>query len=217
MCEKENCIRGKNNDHTCSDDELDDIADEEAYMEFIATGTSEKLKDTNDNWNSIHVQLRKGLEKAGTLDRYRIPHLSLWTDLIIEGKVTGINEEPDWNKYVDIVKVQPVPKRFSGIEKVKGTNDLLATIMLQERHKEHLQREKDESRREMEEKPRNEERKIDKLHQQMMQSMLMSVLSCNTHSPTLAQTDSGIANILCLSTGTNWTKLQPCNLPSTKI
>ena len=54
--------RGQKNDHTCSDDELDDIADEEAYMEFLATGTNEKLKDTNDNWNSIHVQLRKSLE-----------------------------------------------------------------------------------------------------------------------------------------------------------
>ena len=198
--------RGQSNDHVCSDDELDDIADEEAYMEFLATGTNEKLKDTNDNWNSVHVQLRKSLERAGTLDRYGIPHLSLWTDLIVEGRVSGVNEEPDWNKHLDIVKVQPVPKRLSGIEKVKGTNDLLATIMLQQElrreeewHKEQLQREKDESRREMEKKARSEERKIDKQHQQMMQSMLMSVLSCNTCSPTLAQTGSD--NILCSSTG----------------
>ena len=49
--------------------------------------------------------------------------------------------------FSDIVKVQPVPKQFSGIEKVKGTNDLLATIMLQQEirreeewHKEQLQR-----------------------------------------------------------------------------
>jgi hypothetical protein len=197
---------GKRNDYSYSDDEIDDIADEEAYMEFLATGSNEKLKDTNDNWNSIHVQLRKSLEKSGTLDRYGIPHLSLWTDLVIEGKVSGVNEEPDWDKYLDIVKVQPVPKRLSGIEKVKGTNDLLATIMLQQEIrreeewcKEQLQREKDESRREMGEKARNEERKVDKQHQQMMQSMFMSVLSCNTRLPALAQTDSD--NILCSPTG----------------
>ena len=104
-------------DGSDDDDDLDDIADEEAYMNFLANGTDDKLKDTNDNWNKVHVELRKSLEKAGTLDRYGIPHLSLWTDLIIEGRVSGVGEEPDWSKHLDIVKVQPVPKRLSGMEK----------------------------------------------------------------------------------------------------
>ena len=201
--------RRQSSDYTCSDDELD----EEIYMDFLATGTNEKLKDVNDNWNSIHVQLRKSLEKAGTLDRYGIPHLSLWTDLIVEGRVSGVNEEPEWNKHLDIVKVPPVPKRLSGIEKVKGTHDLLTTIMLQQEirreeewRKEQLQREKEESRRQIEEKARNEERKIDKQHQQMMQSMLMSVLSCNSRSSTLTQTDSN--SIPCSSTGPSAYPLQ---------
>ena len=36
---------GQSNDYVCSDGE------QEAYMEFLATGTNEKLKGTNDNWN----------------------------------------------------------------------------------------------------------------------------------------------------------------------
>jgi hypothetical protein len=196
-------------DGSDDDDDLDDIADEEAYMNFLANGTDDKLKDTNDNWNKVHVELRKSLEKARTLDRYGIPHLSLWTDLIIEGRVSGVGEEPDWSKHLDIVKVQPVPKRLSGMEKGKGTNDLLATIMMQQEihreeewRKEQLQREKEESRRQMEEKARIEERKSDKEHQQMMQSMFMSVLSSNIRSPTLTQTQD-VPNIFnpCSSTG----------------
>ena len=163
--------RGQSSDLTCSHDKLDDIANKEVYMDFLATGNNEKLKDTNDNWNSIHVQLRKSFKKAGTLDQYGIPHLSLWTDLIMQGRVSGVNEEPDWNKHLDVVKVRPITKWLSGIEKVKGTNDLLATIMLQQEirreeewHKEQLQREKDKSRRQTEEKARHEERKVDKQH-----------------------------------------------------
>ncbi|XP_028394592.1 uncharacterized protein LOC114518802 [Dendronephthya gigantea] len=186
----------------CSDDDLDDIADEEAYMNFLANGPEDKLKDTNDRWNKVHVELRKTLEKAGTLDRYGIPHLSLWTDLIIDGRVSGVSEEPDWSKHLDIVQVQPVPKRLSGIERAKGPSDVLAAIMMQhefhreeERRKEQLQREKEENRRQMEEKARFEERKAEREHQKMMQSMLMSVLTSNAQSPTFTRTENSVSNM----------------------
>ena len=55
------------------------------------------------------------------MDRSNYGRQGFWSD-----------EEPDWIKYLDIVKVQPVSKRFTGIEKAKGTNDLLATIILQQ-------------------------------------------------------------------------------------
>lgn len=197
----------------CSDDDLEDIADEEAYLNFLERGADDKLKDTNDKWNKVHVELRKSLEKAGTLDRFGISHLSLWTDLIIEGRVSGVDEEPDWSKHLDVVKIQPVPKRLVGVEKVKGTNDLLAALIMQqeihreeERHKEKIQWEKEENRRQLEEKTRVEERKAEREHQQMMQSMFMSVFSSNFHS--FSSTKASVSNVINPSTDSTGPSVQ---------
>ena len=109
-------------DDVNDDDDDGGIADEEAYLNFLDEGSDGKLKDANDDWNSVHVKLRKHLEKSGTLDRYGIPHLSLWTDFIMEGRVSGVGEEPEWSKHLDIVGIEPVPKHLSaGLGKQRGT------------------------------------------------------------------------------------------------
>ena len=65
----------------------------------------------NDLWNDVHVSLVRDLEKRGVMWRYNIHHLKHWTDEIVNGKSSGIGDEPDWDKCVDIVKVPPKNKR----------------------------------------------------------------------------------------------------------
>ena len=65
----------------------------------------------NELWNNTHVQLVRDLEKKGTLWRFNSKHLTLWTDEIIKGNSAGINEEPDWEKHVEVVMVPPNSKR----------------------------------------------------------------------------------------------------------
>ena len=62
-------------------------SDEAAFQKFLKGQGEGKLKSSNDSWNACHLELRKTLEQAGTLDRYGIKHLSLWTDLIRDGTV----------------------------------------------------------------------------------------------------------------------------------
>lgn len=65
----------------------------------------------NDLWNDVHVSLVRDLEKRGVMWRYNIHHLKHWTDDIVSGKSSGVGDEPDWEKCIDIVKVPPKNKR----------------------------------------------------------------------------------------------------------
>ena len=67
----------------------------------------------NDLWNDVHVSLVQDLEKKGMMWRYNINHLKHWTDMIIDGRSTGIGDEPEWEKYIDMVKVAPKNRRSS--------------------------------------------------------------------------------------------------------
>ncbi|KAJ7391174.1 hypothetical protein OS493_019305 [Desmophyllum pertusum] len=98
-----------------TDSDSDASCDEAAYEKFIEQSADKgKLKSSNSDLNTCHVELRKALEQDGTLDRYGIQHLSLWTDLIQDGKVSGAHEEPDWRKYLNVVHVELLPKRGMG-------------------------------------------------------------------------------------------------------
>lgn len=60
------------------DSDSDASEDEVAFQKFLEKGADKgKLKSQNSDWNTCHVELRKALEKSGTVDRYGIQHLSL--------------------------------------------------------------------------------------------------------------------------------------------
>jgi hypothetical protein len=65
----------------------------------------------NELWNDIHVSLVRDLEKKGIMWRYNISHLKLWTDMIYEGFLSGIGEEPMWEDHLEIVRVPPKSRR----------------------------------------------------------------------------------------------------------
>ena len=102
-----------------------------------------------------HLELRKALEQAGTLDRYGIKHLRLWTDLIRDGTVSGCHEEPDWSKYLHVVHVAPLPKRGLGFTRARGQNDVLTNFLLH----------------------REEERQWERQQQSSLHALLLSALS----------------------------------------
>ena len=102
--------------------------DEAAYQKFLKSKGEGNLKPGNSSWNACHMELCKTLEQAGTLDRYGIKHLSLWTDLIQDGTLSGCHEEPDWTKYLHVVHVEPVPERGMGFVLARGQNDVLTTF-----------------------------------------------------------------------------------------
>ena len=129
--------------------------DEAAFQKFLKGQGEGKLKSTNDNWNACHLELRKTLEQAGTLDRYGIKHLSLWTDLIQDGTLSGCHEEPDWTKYLHVVHVAPLPKRGMGFTRARGQNDVLTNFLLQ----------------------CEEERKWERQQQSSLHALLLSALS----------------------------------------
>lgn len=106
-------------------------------LELVDAVTKPKqLKTSNDVWNDIHVDLVRDLEKKGTISRYSVRHLKLWTELIVEGKSAGLGDEPDWEEFIDVIGVPP--KRRSS-EKMStpqsqaetSTDQLLKAMMIQ--------------------------------------------------------------------------------------
>ena len=67
--------------------------------------------DENEVWNELHVQLVRDLEKKGVLWRYGGKHLKLWTDMILNGKVSGVGEEPVWEEHLDKILTPPKSRR----------------------------------------------------------------------------------------------------------
>ena len=129
--------------------------DEAAYQKFLKSKGEGKLKPGNSSWDTCHMELCKTLEQAGTLDRYGIKHLSLWTDLIQDGTLSGCHEEPDWTKYLHVVHVEPLPKRGMGFVRARGQNDVLTNFLLQ----------------------RKEDRKWERQRQSSLHALLLSILS----------------------------------------
>ena len=110
----------------------------------------------NNEWNEVHIDLRKKLEKTGTLNRFGVVHLSLWTDLIMNGIVSGSEEEPDWSKYRHITSVDPLPKWGSGLSVSRmGTSssqDTITSLLQQEARRDEERKQESERRREKERK-----------------------------------------------------------------
>lgn len=102
--------------------------DEAAYQKFLKGKGEGKLKPGNSKWNTCHVELCKTFEQAGTLDRYGIKHLSLWTDLIQDGTLSGCHKEPDGSKYSTVVHAEPLPKRGMSVVCARGQNDVLTNF-----------------------------------------------------------------------------------------
>ena len=114
-------------------------------VEMVEEATQPK-KSSNDCWNEHHIQLVKELEKKGTLSRYSVKHLKVWTDCILEGKSVGIGDEPNWGSYIDLVGVPPkkshekgkLPVSESSDTSTPSTGDLLKAMMIQNQHTTEL-------------------------------------------------------------------------------
>lgn len=184
------------------DSDSDASEDEVAFQKFLEKGADKgKLKSQNSDWNTCHVELRKALEKSGTVDRYGIQHLSLWTDLILDGTLSGSREEPDWSKYLHVVHVEPLPKRGMGLVRARGQNDMLATFLVQQEIRREEDRESERKRQRQEElfrqerqRQREEERKLERQQNALLLSALSPVSTCSSiqqsKSP-VAVTDQG--------------------------
>ena len=184
-----------NSDSDASEDEV-------AFQKFLKKGAGKgKLKSQNSDWITCHVELRKALEKSGTVDRYGIQHLSLWTYLMLDGTVSGSHEEPDWSKYLHVVHVELLPKRGMGLVRARGQNDMLATFLVQQEIRREEDRESERKRQRQEEllcqerqRQREEERKLERQQNALLLSASSSVSACSSiqqsKSP-VAVTDQG--------------------------
>ena len=146
--------------------DLGDDNDEEVYEKFIQ-GSATDTKSENNKWNEVHIDLRKKLEKAGTLNCFGVVHLSLWTDLIMNGIASGSEEEPEWFKYRHITSVDPLPKR------VIISQDMITALFLQQEAR------RDEERKQESERRIEQERKWHEMSTQNQEQhfMTMSILS----------------------------------------
>ena len=104
----------------------------------MAEEAAQPKKSSNDCWNEHHIQLVKELEKKGTLSRYSVKHLKVWTDCILEGKSAGVGDEPNWGCYIDLVGVPPKKPHEKGklpvaerSDSSPSTGDLLKALMIQ--------------------------------------------------------------------------------------
>lgn len=153
------------------------------------------MKSKNNDWNTNHVELRRYLEKNGTIGRFGISHLSLWTDLIIEGTVSGPEEEPDWSKYKHIVQVDPMPKRGFGLSKSVNSStssqDLLTVMMMQQESRYEEER-KEQNRRRDEEKRWKE---MDERRQERHQEMLTALLTTQLKPPPIEKVQGRVNHI----------------------
>ena len=97
------------------------------------------------------------MENIGTLDRFGVVHLRLWTDLIVNGTVSGVDEEPDWSRYRHIISVDPLPKRGARFStprmSASSSQDMITALMFQQEVRQKEERKLEaERRREQERK-----------------------------------------------------------------
>lgn len=73
----------------------------------MQNGEKTATQEQNELWNEIHVNLVRDLERKGILWRYGVKHLKLWTDMILDGKCSGVGEEPQWEEHLEQVIIPP--------------------------------------------------------------------------------------------------------------
>ena len=114
-------------------------------------GEKSATQEQNELWNEIHVKLVRDLESRGILWRYGVKHLKIWTDMIIDGKCSGVGEEPQWEEHLEQVIIPPKSRKRSPLlssstttssEGVKSDKSIIELMMLQ-----HQQSMEAESRR----------------------------------------------------------------------
>lgn len=153
-----------------------DNYDDEVYEKFMQGPTCTDSKNENAKWSEVHIELRKMLEKLGTSDHFGVVHLSSWTDLIVNGTVSGVDEEPDWSKYRHITSVDPMPKsgtRLSTPRMSASSQDMITTLMFQQEARREEERKLEAERR------REQERKWQEIERQYREQhfMTMSIIS----------------------------------------
>lgn len=88
------------------------------------------VKTSNDIWNDVHCDLVRELEKKGIITRYNVRHLKLWIDLIVKGKSAGVGNEPNWEKFIDIIGVPPKKRRETFILQNQTNTEVFQTSLL---------------------------------------------------------------------------------------
>lgn len=79
----------------------------------MQNGEKTATQEQNELWNEIHVNLVRDLERKGLLWRYGVKHLKLWTDMILDGKCSGVGEEPQWEEHLEQVIIPPKSRKSS--------------------------------------------------------------------------------------------------------
>lgn len=72
---------------------------------------SSGTQSENEDWNETHLTLVRDLERKGILWRYGVKHLKLWTDMIVDGNLSGVGEEPEWSEHLEAIVVPPKSRR----------------------------------------------------------------------------------------------------------
>ena len=117
----------------------------------MQNGEKTATQEQNELWNEIHVNLVRDLERKGLLWRYGVKHLKLWTDMILDGKCSGVGEEPQWEEHLEQVIIPPKSRKSipsssssttSSSEGGNSDRSIIELMMLQ-----HQQSMKAESRR----------------------------------------------------------------------
>jgi len=108
----------------------------------MAEAATRPKKTNNDLWNDLHCDLVRELEKKGTLSRYSVRHLKLWTDYILEGKSAGVGDEQKWEDHIDLVGVPPLKRKEKENSVSPNTSSsadqLLRTMIIQNQHNTQL-------------------------------------------------------------------------------
>ncbi|XP_078355942.1 uncharacterized protein LOC144640732 [Oculina patagonica] len=155
--------------------DIDNDHDDEVYEKFVQ-GINTDSKNENSKWNEVHIDLRKKLEKIGTLDRFGVVHLSLWTDLIINGTVSGVEEEPDWSKYRHITSVDPLPRKGARLSisrtSASSSQDMLAALILQQEARREDDKKLEAQRRQEQERKWEEKERINREQHLMTMSII---------------------------------------------
>ena len=94
------------------------------------SNAKEAKKSKNDLWNDLHCDLVRDLEKKGTISRYSVHHLKLWTDQIIDGRSAGIGDEPKWEEFIELIGVPPKQGREKNPTRSPSTPDTSSDQLL---------------------------------------------------------------------------------------
>ena len=108
--------------------------DEDRFMMYLkneASKLDQKKKDGNSKWNDYHIELIRFLEKKGTKSRCSAEHLVLWSNLLYEGRLSGPQEEPNWDQYASQLNSPPLPPANSSLfanRRNSANSDILTVL-----------------------------------------------------------------------------------------